>query len=406
MLTPKYIIVHLTGDGQTFTHPCFSFELRIEEMEVLFLNSRERVIVTLRHEEPDRIPLALGGSAYNIHDKAYKKLLSYLGFSDDWPAFREDSFKTCNYLDERVQKALEIDFRYIHQPTPDLVQTKSGKLINGWGLVIEKVGGYSYTKPTLAEASIKDIENYLWPDPQDYNPNDEISEKAKAYKEAGFTVVARSVCSYGLLEQAGQLRGMEQFMVDLLLDESFAQCLIEYIGNTIYSLIEVFLEKAGEYIDIFELPGDDYGSEAGPIISPALFRKYFQPWYRKFVDLIKSKSPRAYVLAHSDGYITPFISGYIEAGIDIIHPLQPGVGMNLAKIKEEYGKDICFLGGIDIQHALPAGPEAVKEEVKIRISELAKGGGYILAPANHIGPDVTPESIVTMFETAKELGGY
>lgn len=370
------------------------------------MNSRERVTAALRHEEPDRIPLALGGSAYNIHDKAYKQLLNYLGFTDDWPAFREDSFKTCNYLDERVQKALDIDLRYIYQPTPDLLRTKSGEMVNGWGLVIEKVGGYSHTKPTLTEASIKDIESYVWPDPKEYTPTDEVLRKVRTYKEAGFPVVARSVCPYGLLEQAGQFRGMEQFMVDLLLDESFAQCLIDYIGNTIYSLTEAFLEKAGEYIDIFELPRDDYGSEAGPIISPNLFKKYFQPWYRKFVDLIKSKSPEAYVLAHSDGYIIPFISGYIEAGIDIIHPLQPGVGMDLANIKKEYGKDVCFIGGIDIQHALPAGPEAVKEEVKVRISELAEGGGYILAPSNHIGPDVAPEAIIAMYETAKELGKY
>ncbi|GEA14174.1 uroporphyrinogen decarboxylase [Moorella sp. E308F] len=370
------------------------------------MNSRERVIKALKHEEPDRVPLALGGSAYNIHDHAYRRLLEYLDLPSDWPPFRQDGFKTGNYLDERVQAALGIDFRYVYQPTPDLVRLNGTRAVNGWGLTLEKVNGFSHAQPTLAGATIKDIENYPWPDPRDYRPAPGTGKRARAYQEAGLAVVARSVCSYGFLEQAGQLRGTEQFMVDMLLDEALARCLVDHIGNTIYGLMEVYLDEVGGYIDILELPGDDYGSQAGPIISPDLFKKYFQPWYMKLVDLVKSKSPGTYVLAHSDGFITPFIPSYIEAGIELLHPLQPGVGMDLAAVKQEFGKDIAFIGGIDIQQALPSGPEAAVEEVKKRLQELAPGGGYILAPANHIGPDVAPESIVAMYRTAAELGRY
>ncbi|AEM79471.1 uroporphyrinogen decarboxylase family protein [Thermoanaerobacter wiegelii] len=370
------------------------------------MNSRERVLRTLKHEVPDRVPLALGGSAYNINDIAYKNLIRYLGLSDDWKPFRNDGFKTSNYLDERVLSVLNIDFRYIYMPTPDLVKKDGGIFRNGWGQTIEKSGEFLHTSATLADATIKDIENYAWPNADDYKISPDVIEKAKQYKEAGYAVVARSVCSYGFMEQSEHLRGSEQFLVDMMIDESIAKCIVDHVGNTILNLTKVYLENVKDFIDIYELPGDDYGSQAGPLISVDLFNKYFKPWYKKIVELVKGMSPNVYVLAHSDGFITPFIPEFIDAGIDIIHPLQPNTGMDNTAIKKEYGKYVTFLGAVDIQSALPSGVEATKKEVKTRIKELGDGGGYIVAPANHIGPDVKPEAIVAMYKTAMEYGKY
>jgi len=133
---------------------------------------------------------------------------------------------------------------------------------------------------------------------------------------------------------------------------------------------------------------------------------FLKPWYKKLVELVKKYNPNIYVVAHSDGYITPFIKEYIDVGIDIIHPLQPNVGMDFVDIKQEYGKDITFLGAIDVQKALPGGSLTAKNELKNRLSELAKGGGYIIAPSSTVASDVSPETIVELYNAAIELGKY
>ena len=112
------------------------------------------------------------------------------------------------------------------------------------------------------------------------------------------------------------------------------------------------------------------------------------------------------VMLHSDGAITNFLPDIIDLGIDVIHPLEPLPATDLVSVKEKYGKQVTFLGGIDISHAMPGSREDVIAEAKHRIAQLAPGGGYILAPSNHLQADVPPENVVTLFKTAKEFGKY
>jgi uroporphyrinogen decarboxylase len=104
--------------------------------------------------------------------------------------------------------------------------------------------------------------------------------------------------------------------------------------------------------------------------------------------------------------LTPILPDLIEVGIDVIHPLEPLPAMNLDDIKAKFGDRLAFLGGIDIVQALPSTPPAVVDEVKLRLRQLARGGGYILAPANHVQADVPPENLVTLFEAARRFGRY
>jgi len=375
------------------------------------MNSRERVIKTLNHKEPDRVPLALGGSAYNLHDDVYFDLLEYLDLPNNQESFRFsdktiNDFKTSTYLDERLQKALNVDFRYIYQETPSIIHKEGNYYIDDWGLININKEGFIHTKPNLLNANIEDVKRHSWPNPEKYRLSTDIVEKAKRFHKEGYAVVARSVDSYGFMERAGQLRGTEQFFVDMISDQKFAHCLIDKVGETFYKLNEVYLDTVGKYVDILELPGDDYGAQNAPIISPKMFCQFFKPWLKKLVELVKQYNPNIYVLAHSDGYITPFIKEYIDVGVDIIHPLQPGVGMDFDEIKQKYGNYITFLGTIDIQKALPAGSLTTKEELKNRINQLASGGGFIIAPSNHIGPDVSAETVVEMYNAAIDLGKY
>jgi uroporphyrinogen decarboxylase len=124
------------------------------------------------------------------------------------------------------------------------------------------------------------------------------------------------------------------------------------------------------------------------------------------IKVIKEQNPNTKIMLHSDGVITKLLSDIISLGVDVIHPLEPLAATDVPGVKEKFGKQVTFLGGIDITHAMPGRPENVIAETKLRISQLASGGGYILAPSNHLQADVPVENVVTLFETAREFGRY
>jgi len=141
-------------------------------------------------------------------------------------------------------------------------------------------------------------------------------------------------------------------------------------------------------------------------MSPAMFRKFIKPCIERLVKVIKEHNPNTKVMLHSDGAITKLLPDFISLGVDVIHPLEPLGATNIPAIKEQFGKQLSFLGGIDISHTMPGTQEDVIAETKLRISQLASGGGYILAPSNHLQADVPAGNVVTLFETAREFGKY
>jgi uroporphyrinogen decarboxylase len=137
-----------------------------------------------------------------------------------------------------------------------------------------------------------------------------------------------------------------------------------------------------------------------------MFRKFIQPCLERLVKVIREHNPSIKIMLHSDGAIAALLPDLVALGVDVIHPLEPLPATDLATLKTQYGKQVSFLGGIDITHAMPGSRQAVTSEVRQRIAQLAPGGGYILAPSNHLQADVPAENVVTLFETARQLGAY
>jgi uroporphyrinogen decarboxylase len=150
-------------------------------------------------------------------------------------------------------------------------------------------------------------------------------------------------------------------------------------------------------IDIFLLISD-LGSQNGPLISLAMFRKFIAPYLKEMIELIHSLG--AFVLFHSCGAIRPFIPDLISLGIDVLDPIQPtGPDMTPESLKADFGAQLSFHGGIDMQQLLPNGtPEQVRREVRRYCDILGRGGGYILAPAHLFQPDVPPENVLACYE--------
>ncbi len=371
------------------------------------MKPRERLLATLHHTEPDRVPTALWGSAYGITDGLYFKLVEYLNLGQPLPPFRRRLGHTVNHYDDRILEALEIDIRHVWCGFPDLGGPQKGGGADAWGVTYTQSGPYlTATSHPLASAMVEDLETYPWPRVDAYLRLDELKERARYLREhTAYAVVGRAPDSYGIFERCCTLRGTEQFLMDLVDNPSFAEALIAQVSQVLDTLFVRYLETAGPWLDVLELPGDDYAGEH-PIISPRMFDRFFAPAWRRLISTIRSLAPHIKLLFHSDGNMAPFLGRLVDLGIDIFHSVEPLPGVDWASLKARYQGQLCFWGGIDIKQALQGPPEQVIEEVKNRIRLLSAGGGYVLAPSNHLQPDIPPQNVVILFKAAQDYGRY
>jgi uroporphyrinogen decarboxylase len=167
--------------------------------------------------------------------------------------------------------------------------------------------------------------------------------------------------------------------------------------------MQKYLEAAGEYIDIIGF-GDDLGTQSGPQFSPRMYREYFKPSHKLLWNQAKKISPHIKVSLHCCGGIYPLLSDIIDAGLDIINPVQFTCNdMELSRLKKEFGKDLVFWGGgCDTRDILPRGtPEEVHKHVKENVRIMSPGGGFVFQQVHNILADIPPENIIAMFEAAR-----
>ena len=376
------------------------------------MTSRQRVLTALTHEEPDAVPTALGGGPYGIVDDLYLRLVDSLDLGEPVPPFR--SGHNISYMDDRLLEKLDTDLRYCWpgllpnspiNPGPD-----ENTFYDSYGQIWKRALPYYYSGDgILGEAvSTDDIERLVhWPDISDARWMAGVAERARTLKEnTDYFVVMRMVASHGPFQTACDLRGTENFLKDLVRNPEFAKTLLKKVTTVIENLLKQAMFAGGKYFDMIELPGDDYAGNTNIMISPSMFRKFIQPSLARLVRATKEHNPDVKIMFHSDGAITKLLPDIIDLGVDVIHPLEPLPATDLTAVKEKYGKQVTFLGGIDISHAMPGSREDVIVETKRRITQLAPGGGYILAPSNHLQADVPAENVGTLFETAHQFGKY
>ena len=376
------------------------------------MTSRQRVHTALAHEEPDRVPLALGGGPYGLVDDLYLRLVKHLALGEPVPPFRTGH--SISYMDDRLLERLGTDLRYCWPgllPNSPVTRGKDEETFyDSYGQVWKRAFPYYYTGEGILRdaASIDDIESRVrWPDLSDPRWTQGLAERAQMlHEQTDYFVVMRMVASHGPFQTACDLRGTEAFLVDMGVNSEFAHALLDRVTTAIEGLLRLAMQAGGKHFDMVELPGDDYAGNTNTLMSPAMFRRFIKPCIERLVTAIREHNPSIRVMLHSDGAITKLIPDMIALGIDVIHPLEPIPATNIPMLKAQFGQQISFLGGIDISHAMPGTREDVIAETRRRISQLASGGGYILAPSNHLQADVPAENVVTLFEAAHELGSY
>ena len=375
------------------------------------MTHRERVLRTLNHQEPDRVPLDLGCTrSTSIVVQAYERLNRHLGSQEPPRIFSK--WLNISHPSQAMLARFDIDTRSVSQGSPDNWQDilfPDGSYQDEWGVVRSRPAGclyYDLTKSPLAgDVGVSDLEKLRWPDPHDPGRCRGLAEEAKRLHAGTDFAIALNMPG-GTVTQAQFMRGFEDWFADLVADPAFYHALMEKITDLWIEMARDELDAVGDNADLCFF-GDDVAFQDGPMMSMDLYRKMVKPYHKRLFSYIKSRTS-AKVFYHSCGSVVHLIPDLIEIGVDVLNPIQvSAAGMDTKALKREFGKDICFWGAIDTQRVLPFGtPAEVETEVKRRIEELGPGGGYVLCAVHNIQADVSPENICAMYAAAHMHGRY
>ncbi len=373
------------------------------------MTSRERLLRALRHEEPDRIPLDLGGIPTGIETAPFDALKKYLGKNWQTKNFMRDHVEP----PEEMLRLFGIDTRYVRIKPPGNFKIKinpDNSYFDEWGTKWIKPAGSLYWDPIdhpLKDATIEDLESYPWPDPDDAGRYTGLKDEAKNLHENSKYAIVGDIPVFGAMDYACLfLMGSERFYMDVILNQKFILRLFEILTDLQLRFYKNYLNAIGKYIDVI-MVAEDLGGNSGPLISPEHYRKLLKPFSSKLWKFVKEKTD-AYLFLHCCGSVYKLIPDLIELGVDALNPTQvSAAGMETKRLKAEFGDKLTFWGAIDTQKVMPFGsPEDVENEVKKRVYDLAPGGGYVLTAVHNIQAGVKPENVCKMYEAALKYGTY
>lgn len=374
------------------------------------MTSRERVKMAIAHKEPDRVPMDLWGVDSRLSTNFYLMVAKHLGFDELGERIRPGS--TSEYEDYRISDIVGSDFRHINIGKPDNFRSykdEDDNIIDEWGVGRKLVGLHpSLTYHPLAQAQSKeDIEKHKWPQIIDEGRVRGIRESAKDwYENTDFAITATTATSGTIFELCQYTRGIEQFLMDLYINPDFAMALINKITDLLIELNVYYLKPIAPYIEWLEF-SSDFGTQTGPFISPEIFKKYFVEPHKRLFGNLKKIAPDVKIMLHSCGSVRTLIPHFIEMGVDILSAIQPlAEGMDSFELKKEFGEQLVFHGGVDLQKAMSGNLEDVRIDAKKRLDAFSHGGGYIFSPSNHFQDDVPIENFFEMYKVGREFGTY
>jgi uroporphyrinogen decarboxylase len=371
----------------------------------MHLTHRERVRAVLCDERPDRPVVDLGGRVASMSTPAYLDLKAHLGYGSELAGETVTLLNTMGRFDERVLRHFDVPFRrlYLRPPSTFRLEIREdGSFTDEWGVGYVPRGPYNErVGHPLAEATLADLEGYPWPDPHDPSRVAGLAEEARRlYRETDFILAAGQI-SDGVFQDCLNLRGMEQFLVDMATDREFAEALLDCVLAVHIGMWERFLDAVGAYIDIAET-ADDLAGQRRPLISPRMYRDLIKPRHAALNATIRSRT-RAKILYHSCGAIMPLIDDLVEVGVEILNPIQPLPGlMDPEELRARYGERLVFHGGLDVQSLLPTGtPAQMRAHVEHYLDVLGPER-YIMAPSNSVQPSTPPENLIAAYDAARD----
>lgn len=372
------------------------------------MTSRERVLRTLNHQEVDKVPVDFGGTVVTCTDYyAHKKLRAYYNLEDEEDPIIDYSMGTVEPC-EALKVKFESDFRRVglNVGVPDIVD---GIYENGFGNRLKRAEPHLYFDTIyhpLADAELADLDHMKLPDPDDRSLYTGLKDRARdLYENSTYAIVADFGVP-GFYETSQKLRGYENISCDLLIDQEFVRALYDRLFELQKRYFKNYLDQVGKYVQVIGY-ADDLGMQDRPQMSPEIYREVVKPYHKKIFRFIHEQAD-VKILLHSCGDIFPLIDDLIDAGVDILNPVQVRAReMEPEALKRSFGDRVCFWGGIDEQYILPFGTEEeIEAEVERMIRIMGQGGGYVLGPGHNIQEDTRPESIAAMYRAAKKYRAY
>lgn len=403
------------------------------------MTSRERVLAAINHQETDRVPIDIGGTSCSaVHVDEYSDIVRYLGL-DETPMVWEQ-FEMAGKVSPAVRQRLHGDVVTLENPEmmwgvrnrdwkPWKTFRDNDVLIPGnFNPVQDEQGAYwiydkngnavahmpkdgFYFDHTVQTSTRRD--EYIGMDPEDWRKElyvytdehlRELEENAKFLHDNTDCAVFSewNQCKFGTnhKEYAG-LTSME-WLCALLVEEEYAAELIHVSCEQALLNAKLFLQAVGNNVDIMLLSTTDFGNQKSEFFNPDIWGRLHKPNFRKVNDYIHENS-NIKTFIHTCGSIRKIIPHIIDAGFDILNPVQvTAKNMDPAELKAEFGDKITFWGGgVDTQTVLPYGtPDEVEAQVKERIEIFGKGGGYVFNPIHCIQAGVPVENLLRAVDTA------
>lgn len=396
------------------------------------MTGRERILATLAREPVDRMPVDFGGTRQSgIAAVAYHRLRQHLGMPSK-PVRVFDTYQILAEVEPEIATRFGADACGLYRPA-----VAFGVRNEDWkpftlpdGTPAEVPGGFNPEKEADGSLAIRRggeviaqmpaggfyfdrFEKYpgaLHPDLDAWDPprmsasdlEHFRTESERLYRGTDLAIVAPMGPPYELFFGIGQ-GDFEEWMVTFASEPEYVERLYRKLVDRWIENLEAFHGAVGDRVQVIQIC-DDFGTQSGPFLSPAMFDALVAPAYRRGLDWIHQRTNWK-VLLHSDGAILPLLPAIIRMGVDILNPVQTTAeGMDLHRLKQEFGDRILFWGGAcDCQNVLTFGtPDDVRADVRRHVSVLARGGGQVFASVHNIQANVPPENIVALFETALE----
>lgn len=399
------------------------------------MNSRERVLCAINHQEADRIPIDLGGTRVSgIAASTYHKVKQQLGLDSTTRVF--DLFQMLAEVERPVMERLGADVIGLYRPavifgirnadwkpwclfdgTPvevpggfNPVTEEMGDLVivdNGTPIArMPKNGFYFDRLDKFPGAAHVDLDTFE-PDLLTHEECDHYRVQAEAlYQNTDFAIVAQLGPPFELFFGLGN-GDFESWMVTFATERDYVSALFEKLTTAWIENLRRFAQAVGNRVQILQF-NDDFGTQQAPFLSVKMFRDWVMPHYKRGLDWIHANTQMK-IFLHSDGAIYSLIPSLIEMGVDILNPAQTSAqGMDPGRLKAEFGDRLTFWGGsLDCQKTLPfETADDVAREVEEHIRILAPGGGYVFAPVHNVQANVPPENVIRMFDTARSAGVY
>lgn len=370
------------------------------------MNSRERVLKAINHEEPDMVPIDLGATENtSIARIAYQNLRTHLGLGIDPNPYIINRQMDSVFPKDDLLELYKVDFRPI-RPSPEykpkIKEMEGDSFYDEMGIKWKKASYYyDMVENPFRHLTLEEILTVKWEDPQVPARKAGLRDQAiRICNETDYAGVVGHIM-WGPFELGCALRGYERFLMDLVEDQGLAEKLMDKCLDYAIAFWEVYLDEVGEYVQV-TAQGDDLGMQTRTIISPNMYRKFIKPRHKKLFSFIRSKT-KAHIFLHSCGSVYSLIPDLIETGVEILSPVQiTAANMEPERLKKEFGKDITFWGGgVDTQQVLPKGTiQEIKDQVNRIFDIMAPGGGFIFVPVHNIQSDISPERIDAVYQTA------